>query len=92
MMKNQSEFLDALDLTEPRYDRAATIARIKRGDAQAVHLFYLDWSNNFLTVPALAEYYRVTVEQAEKLIEAGRAIHERVQDAIHATPEEPVLW
>lgn len=91
-MKNQIEFLDTPDLTEPKYDRAATMKRIRQGDAQAVHLFYLDWSNNFLTIHALAEYYRVTEDQATQLVRAGRAIHERVQDAIHATPKEPVIW
>jgi hypothetical protein len=35
---------------------------------------YLDWANNFLTVPAFADHYGITVESAEQLIALGRAV------------------
>ena len=34
--------------------------------------FYLDWSNNFLTVARLAEYYGITQEDALIYISKGR--------------------
>lgn len=33
---------------------------------------YLDWVNNFLTVERFAEYYGVTVEHANEILNAGR--------------------
>lgn len=33
---------------------------------------YLDWVNNFLTVGRFAEYYGITVEHANAIIDAGR--------------------
>lgn len=32
---------------------------------------YLDWVNNFLTVERFAEYYNMTQEQAEEVIDLG---------------------
>ncbi len=37
---------------------------------------YLDWVNHFLTVDRLAEYYEITVDEANVLIEMGRKYHE----------------
>jgi hypothetical protein len=37
---------------------------------------YLDWVNNFLTISRFAEYYNITVIEAEILIEAGKKINE----------------
>ena len=37
---------------------------------------YLDYLNNFLTVERFSEYYEITSEQGELLIELGRSIHE----------------
>lgn len=33
---------------------------------------YIDWFNNFLTVPRFAEYYGINEILAEKIIEQGR--------------------
>ena len=41
-----------------------------------VERLYLDWFNNFLTIERFAEYYNMTVEQAEKVIEVGRKMFE----------------
>lgn len=35
---------------------------------------YLDWVNNFLTVPCFAEHYRISVEDAQIIIDIGRSI------------------
>ncbi|ACH88939.1 hypothetical protein ErPhphiEa104_gp027 [Erwinia phage phiEa104] len=35
---------------------------------------YLDWINNFLTVERFAEYYALTVEEANVIIQAGHKI------------------
>lgn len=32
---------------------------------------YLDWVNNFLTVPVFAEHYGITIEHAHEIIGAG---------------------
>jgi len=38
---------------------------------------YLDWVNNFLTVARFAEYYRLTINQALRVIRLGKIIHEK---------------
>ena len=40
-------------------------------------VIYLDWVNNFLTVEGFASYYGISIENASKLIEEGRTIHEQ---------------
>lgn len=35
---------------------------------------YLDWINNFLTIERFAEYYEISVEQAQEIIDIGRKI------------------
>lgn len=35
---------------------------------------YLDYRNNFLTVEAFAVHYGISIEVAEKIVQAGRAI------------------
>jgi hypothetical protein len=35
---------------------------------------YLDWRNNFLTVERFAEYYGITLESANFIIDTGRSI------------------
>lgn len=37
---------------------------------------FLDYYNNFLTVQAFADYYGLTINEANIVIEAGRKIHE----------------
>lgn len=38
---------------------------------------YRDWFNNFLTVECFADYYCVTDEQAQRVINIGRVAHDR---------------
>jgi len=38
---------------------------------------YLDWFNNFLTVQAFADYYQLSIDKAEEVIEQGRHEHEK---------------
>lgn len=37
---------------------------------------FLDYFNNFLSVERFAEYYSFTVEEATKVIDEGRELHE----------------
>ncbi len=39
---------------------------------------YLDWVNNYLTVSVFAAHNELTEEEATRLIELGRKIHERL--------------
>ena len=38
---------------------------------------YIDWLNNFVTVPAFADFYGLQEDEAKKVIELGKKIHER---------------
>lgn len=37
---------------------------------------YLDWVNNFLTVPVYAEYYNISEDEANDIIEIGRQLNQ----------------
>lgn len=37
---------------------------------------YLDWVNNFLTVVRFAEYYNISEDKANRVINTGRFINE----------------
>lgn len=37
--------------------------------------FYLDWTNNHLTLEQMAENYRLTVEYTAQLIDMGRVYY-----------------
>ncbi len=41
-------------------------------------VIYLDYLNNFLTVEKFASHYNITIDEANKLIEEGKIIHEKV--------------
>ena len=41
-----------------------------------VKRLYRDWVNNFLTVERFAEYYNLSIEDAEWVIEAGKIFSE----------------
>ena len=38
---------------------------------------FLDWFNNFLSVERFAEYYQLGIEDAKRVIELGRTLHEK---------------
>lgn len=40
-----------------------------------LHMMYLVWCNDFISVSRFAEYYNVTEEKAKRIIEIGRIIH-----------------
>lgn len=42
---------------------------------------FLDYFNNFLTVPYFAEYYGFSVEKAKRIIKLGEKIHEKRRKA-----------
>ena len=46
-------------------------------EAQKLVNMFLDWKNNFLTVGKFAEYYSLTVEKANELIDKGRNLNEQ---------------
>jgi|14BtaG_2_1085337.scaffolds.fasta_scaffold21321_1 hypothetical protein len=51
-----------------------------------VEEMYLDYFNNFITISYFAEYYGISTEKAERIINIGRRInHSRCKDA------EPVM-
>ena len=37
-----------------------------------VEILYLEWVNNFISIERFAEYFKLTLEQAEKIIKVGR--------------------
>lgn len=39
---------------------------------------YLDWLNNFLTIPAFANYYGISEENAQSLIDTCRNIFRNI--------------
>lgn len=38
---------------------------------------YLDWFNNFLTIPRFAEYYGISETFADEIIRQGRLVYEQ---------------
>ena len=43
----------------------------------ALNEVYLDWLNNFVTIPAFASWYGIDEREARDIIELGRTIHEK---------------
>jgi len=50
---------------------------------KALQEAYLDWVNNYLTVEKYAEHNLLTVDNALKVIEAGREAHEAIVEQSH---------
>ena len=44
---------------------------------QKIEGLYIDWVNNFLTVPRFAQYYGLTEAQAHRIINTGRTLNHR---------------
>ena len=44
--------------------------------------FFLDYINNFLTVERFAEYYGLTIKQANNIIIIGRTINNKKQEVL----------
>lgn len=49
---------------------------LKAAYDEYLDFIFMDWFNNFLTVERFAEYYGLEIEQAEKVINVGRKIHD----------------
>lgn len=47
--------------------------------------FYLDWVNNFLTMPAMADHYGLPYNVVRDCISAGKELHERNVERIRKT-------
>ena len=45
------------------------------GKNYSLEYLYLDWFNNFITVSYFAEYYDITEDQANYIINMGRKFH-----------------
>lgn len=59
-----------LELQMEQAEHIVTLANETKAD------MFLDWFNNFLTIKRFAEYYGMTIDDAKKLIEEGRKLHE----------------
>lgn len=40
-----------------------------------IRLAYLDWVNNFISIPAFAQYYGISEDHAVMIIRIGRDLH-----------------
>ena len=52
----------------------------KSKTALKLESYYLDYFNSFISVAAFADYYGLTTEEANILIDLGRMINNRVDD------------
>jgi len=50
---------------------------LKTAYEEYLDFIFMDWFNNFLTVERFAEYYNLKIEQAKKVIDTGREIHDK---------------
>lgn len=46
-------------------------------DSSDLIQMYLDWFNNFLTIPRFAEYYGISETFADEIIRQGRLVYEQ---------------
>lgn len=44
---------------------------------QKLREMYLNWANNFLSVPKFADHYGISEAKAHKVIKLGRLLHEQ---------------
>ena len=42
-----------------------------------IEAMYIDWSNNFLTIPKFADHYQINESVAERIINIGRLINHK---------------
>ena len=55
----------------PQYKETTDQEEVKK----LINMF-LDWKNNFLTVGRFAEYYSLTIDKANEIINKGRQLNE----------------
>ncbi len=51
-------------------------ATLKAAYDDYLDFLFMDWFNNFLTLDRYADYYGLEKDQAHKVIETGRKIHD----------------
>lgn len=73
---------------DPESKTVITITPRQRTDKEKDEA-YLDWVNNYATTKRFAEAYDITQEEAHKLIEEGRELHEK---ASGITTKDGLLW
>ena len=44
---------------------------------QKLNAIYLDWYNNFVTIDCFADYYNISIDKAERIINIGRKINHK---------------
>lgn len=42
-----------------------------------IEAMYIDWTNNFLTIPKFADHYQIDEIRAERIIDIGRLINHK---------------
>ena len=52
----------------------------KSKTAIQIESYYLDYVDNFINIQAFADYYGLTIEEADILIDLGWMINNRVDD------------
>ena len=50
---------------------------LKTAYGEHLDFIFMDWFNNFLTVERFAEHYNLKIEEARKVIDAGREVHDK---------------
>lgn len=54
-----------------------------------IHAMYLSWINDFITIERFAQYYKMTLHRATRIIVIGSDIHEQNVQAFKLTGTEP---
>ena len=64
-------------MTKPQLYTEQHLENLVEESATTFQNIYLEWVNDWLTLPAFAAYYDMSVEQARRTIDIGRKIHEQ---------------
>ena len=62
--------------TQPEGEWYDSTNQIRNWALQSMQFIFLDWTNDFLSVPRFAEYYQISENAAHTTINEGRIIHE----------------
>lgn len=67
------------ELLKRLYDEAKTPFKetADQEEVKKIINMFLDWKNNFLTVGMFAEYYNITIDKANEVINKGKELNER---------------
>lgn len=64
--------------TQPEGDWYDSTNQIRNWALQSMQFIFLDWTDDFLSVPRFAEYYQISEVAANTTINEGRIIHETI--------------